>query len=463
MQSVMKNVDVTFHDRDLSEIDWPGSFHIRSPYRNDPDFSVTSINKPERATATMRFERIIDSDAAVQDNFARLFWLRDEYFEETADPNSTIQQYRQEFIRDIQQPIERLFNDQGLGLKGFGGAKVGTFRFDKGARKNFHYKNLSGGEKATFDLLLDLYVQKKEYGDAIYCIDEPEAHIATGLHGPLLTELMNLIPESSQFWIATHSLGFVRQAYDLQRKHEGSVVFIDFSDQDFDACVTLVPRQPDRSFWQSTYEIALDDISELIAPRQIVLCEGKRLAADKGFDAQCYNTLFGAARPDTMFISRGGANEVEYSDELIAVIHAIANGVEVFRLIDRDDMSDQGREDKIVDGVRVLGRRELENFLWDFEVIKTFLTKNGQSQHIQSIYDDHEDLFGDVDFKVNEVKDETREVLDTIKNTTGIRTWGNTKAEFSTNFLIPALLDTPMVLDELRNDVFDLKRDISDA
>ena len=33
-----------------------------------------------------------------------------------------------------------------------------------------HYKNLSGGEKAAFDLLLDLHVKKKYFPDSLYCI-----------------------------------------------------------------------------------------------------------------------------------------------------------------------------------------------------------------------------------------------------------------------------------------------------
>ena len=50
----------------------------------------------------------------------------------------------------------------------------GTFRFTKGSSRGFAYKNLSGGEKAAFDLVLDLVVARNEYNDTIFCIDEPE-------------------------------------------------------------------------------------------------------------------------------------------------------------------------------------------------------------------------------------------------------------------------------------------------
>ena len=58
-------------------------------------------------------------------------------------------------------------------------------------------------------------LQRKSGIETIICIDEPEAHIHTKLQGQLLEELYNLIPEKSQLWIATHSIGMVRKAQDL--------------------------------------------------------------------------------------------------------------------------------------------------------------------------------------------------------------------------------------------------------
>ena len=63
---------------------------------------------------------------------------------------------------------------------------------------DFHYMNLSGGEKAAFDLLLDVFVKASEYKDAIYCIDEPEDHIAAALHGRLLEAILDMVPSESQ-------------------------------------------------------------------------------------------------------------------------------------------------------------------------------------------------------------------------------------------------------------------------
>ena len=48
-----------------------------------------------------------------------------------------------------------------------------------------------GGEKAAFDLLLDIFVKKAEYNDTVFCIDEPEAHMNPKLQGKLLEELFH--------------------------------------------------------------------------------------------------------------------------------------------------------------------------------------------------------------------------------------------------------------------------------
>jgi predicted ATP-dependent endonuclease of OLD family len=111
---------------------------------------------------------------------------------------------------------------------------TGSFYFEKGASKYFHYKNLSAGEKSVFDLLLDMIIKSIYYPDAIFCIDEPEAHMHTRLQSKVLKELFNLTPANSQLWISTHSIGMLKQAEDLEKTIPGSVVFLDFDNRDFD-------------------------------------------------------------------------------------------------------------------------------------------------------------------------------------------------------------------------------------
>ena len=72
----------------------------------------------------------------------------------------------------------------------------------------------------------------------------------------------------------------------------GEVVFLDFSDRDFDGPVTITPSIPNRVFWENMYEVALDDLSSLVAPRCVVICEGSKNKHVNAFDARCYNQLF---------------------------------------------------------------------------------------------------------------------------------------------------------------------------
>ena len=104
------------------------------------------------------------------------------------------------------------FPGPSLSLQDFGGIQAGSFRFSKGDVTDFHYKNLSSGEKAAFDILLDVFLKRDEAKEAVFCIDEPELHVATGLQGPLIASVLALLRETSQLWIATHSIGIVRQA-----------------------------------------------------------------------------------------------------------------------------------------------------------------------------------------------------------------------------------------------------------
>ena len=240
--------------------------------------------------------------------------------------------------------MRSLFANPTLRLQDFGGIRdSGVFRFKKGTSTNFHYKNLSGGEKAAFDLLLDVFVKRSEYGDAVYCIDEPEAHVATALHGPLLETLLDILPEKSQLWIATHSIGFVRKAYDVMRNY-GTAVFLDFSNRNFERRVEMHPQIPDRIFWRDVYRVALDDLAELIAPANLVICEGKKGAPERSFDSYCYNQLFADTHPDTLFIPNGGSNEVEQSENLVAVLRSVLVASRVWKVIDRDDMTEIARK-----------------------------------------------------------------------------------------------------------------------
>ena len=112
------------------------------------------------------------------------------------------------------------------------------------SKKSPPFYNLSVGEIAMFDLILDIVIKRVIDEKTVICIDEPELHIHTKLQGQLLEALYNLISPKSQLWIATHSIGMFRKAQDLWRNNPDSVAFLDFSNRNFDEQVTFEPITP---------------------------------------------------------------------------------------------------------------------------------------------------------------------------------------------------------------------------
>ena len=296
---------ITFHDGVASE----KSFYIRTAYRNQPDIIIPEAGlqqitqQMEPITRERRFNTMIQNDAAVFSNFQRLTSNASrELLKQTTDKENrskNVGQLQDEIsgmFTEIQEAMSRLFtdlvlndltdlvlNDLDVHLK----SESKGLTFDKGTSRDLPYGNLSGGEKAAFDLLFDIFIKREDYDDTVFCIDEPEAHMNPRLQGKLLEELFHFVNDKSQLWIATHAIGMMRQALQLRKQYGDQVIFLDFSNQDFDSLVDIGPADPNRRFWEQTHEIALDDLGALVAPDQIVICEGKQ--GDKGFDAECYN------------------------------------------------------------------------------------------------------------------------------------------------------------------------------
>jgi AAA domain, putative AbiEii toxin, Type IV TA system len=266
------------------------------------------------------------------------------YKDESED--TTIGEFRRKTIGDIRASMKRLFGD--LTLNDFGDPlEDGTFFFDKGTSKRFPYQNLSGGEKAAFDLILDIIVKRKAFNETVYCIDEPEAHMNPRLQAKLLEELFKLVPDRSQLWLATHSIGMMRRARDLYKENSDQVVFLDFGKCDFDSSVTLEPEVPDRRFWDEVLNVALDDFASLVAPETVVLCEGEMSRTDAGFDASCYEAIFCSKYPSIKFLGVGNCHEVEGDRQsFLYGLSVLLAGSRIIRLIDRDDHSKEDVAEK---------------------------------------------------------------------------------------------------------------------
>ncbi len=277
----------------------------------------------------------------------------------------------------------------------------------------FEYNVLSSGEKEVIDILLDLYLRKDEYKDSIYIIDEPELHLNTAIQRKLLFEINKMIPENCQIWVATHSIGFLRalqdELYDISQ-------IIEFKEDNKWASqpYTLVPMVKSRDNWRTLFITALDDLTELVSPKCIVYCEGRAeptaTGGERGLDAIVFNSIFGEKYPDTLFISSGGNTELDKnSDIAISILSKVFTNVKILVLKDRDMASGKmtnefDRQQYLNNNPpnhRVLKRFEIENYLYDKEVLERYCSKNNLNFD-EKAYDNYV-----IDIVNQQVKDDT--------------------------------------------------------
>ena len=318
------------------------------------------------------------------------------------------------------------------------------FTFDKGTSSNFLYKNLSGGEKAAFDLLLDIFIKRVEYDDTVFCIDEPEAHMNPRLQGDLLEELFRLMNDKSQLWIATHAIGMMRKALQLYEEYGEQVVFLDFSDGNFDDMEVIKPKKPDRRFWEQTHEIALDDLAALVVPDQIVICEGKQ--GDKGLDAECYNQIFSEKFPDTKFISAGGKRDLQ---NYISVVGAVTEGATLFGLRDLDQATSGEVIDWEKEGIKVLKRGKIEDYLLADDVLRALC----QYYKLEP-YDEKADELIDLRKNTSDIKKAANEIRRKVI-TWGVNQAGETLNGFLRDTIAPRIKPGMPTYKELKQIIFE--------
>lgn len=460
-----KHVSVEFYDADLPpQPDFRKVVYQRTAFRNQADFSVEAFKIASPLSET-KIQRMIDNDVSVSDNFIRLIMQTiDDVFGDDLPEGISRGALRDRLIGEVQAAMRNVLPDltlTGVAATSTQLSRKGTFYFAKGSAKNFLYKNLSAGEKAVFDLLLDAVLKRKYFDDSIWCIDEPEAHLNTRVQGKLLDSLLDVLPGKCQLWIASHSIGFMSRARALMAEKPGTVVFIDMFDQDFDSSVVLTPVVPKRDFWSRTLDVALGDLAELIAPAQVVLCEGRPAdgKAKSEFDAQCYRTIFADSMPDTDFISVGNSQDV-HDDRLHVgrAIQTLVSGTKVIRLIDRDIRNATEIEALKADGVRVLTRRHLEAYLLDDAVITALCERNGQldkaSQAIASLHNQLKANQLERGKDPDDFKAASGEFYVTLRKLLGLSQSGLTFDAFARSSLAPLVRPGMTVFDELYRDIF---------
>ena len=404
---------------------------------------------------------MIDPDGTVSSNYQRLASSAFESAFTTHPGNMTLHEFREQTIGEIGRAVSRLFPDLKLNTLG-NPLQDGTFSFAKGVTSKFSYKNLSGGEKAAFDLLLDFIVKKSTFDDTVYVIDEPEAHMNTRLQGALLGELYNLVPDGSQLWISTHSIGMMRHARKLHQQDPSKVVFLDFEGHDFDKPTTVSPAVPSRAFWERVLKVALDDLADLVSPSQVVICEGNPKTPIGGkneeHDARCYNSIFEAEFPDTKFISGGNSHEVA-ADRLrfASVFGNVVSGITVKRLIDGDDHSPEDKIEFRKEGINALTRRHIESYLFDDEILSALCNSLEKTASLPDVLAAKATAIASLESRgkpSDDLKSAAPQIYTSLKSILRLTGTGNDFLSFSRQTLAPLVRPGTSTYEALKADIF---------
>lgn len=460
-QQLLQKIDIQFHgvsDVRNDELRKRKAFYMRSAYRHEPDFTVSNLGKAEDIlNDSRRAQRLIHQEQRVSENYQRMVAeaVMALYSDDPATQQKLIRDVADEIIGEVRGAMLRVFD--GLELQGPGNPITGgTFRFKKGTVSGFHYKNLSGGEKAAFDLLLDFIVKRRAFDDTIFCIDEPELHMHTKLQARLLEVMFSMVSENCQLWLSTHSIGMARKAAELHKANPGQVAFIDFHDQNFDESTVLKPVNPNRQFWRQMFNTALDDLAQLVVPRNVVFCEGKRLG-DGGrrpsFDVDVYRTIFGGEYPDVEFVSLGGTNEVQQSGRVFSLLLSqLAPGIKLWKVFDRDDRHSSEIQQLEREGTQVLQRRDLESYLWDDEILQLLCAKVGRPEVFAVLQAEKQSALAEGaarGYPVDDIKAAAGHLYNKSKQALGLTQCGNDAEAFARLSLAPLIRPGTRIYAEL--------------
>lgn len=432
-------------------------FSFRSSFRYNSSLKITQTTSIDDITKNnYGASTASDLDQRIAEDYKRLLAKYNDYLnEKDLKPSDA----KKQIIGELNQSLRNCLD---LEISSIGNVESnrGTLYFKKNDLDiEFDYNVLSAGEKEVVDILLDLYLRKEAYSNSIYIIDEPELHLNTAIQRALLIEINNIIPTNCQIWIATHSIGFLRA---LQTELKENSQIIEFKKDNLWASnkYTLTPVQLSRSQWQNLFATALDDLSKLICPKTIIYCEGKDLpdknGTELGLDADIYNMIFAKKYPDVLFVSSGGNTELDQRSEIaIAIFAKIFPELEILVLKDRDMGSgkianDNDRRiylDNNPKNHRLLKRFEIENYLYDKEVLKKYCENNNL------VFNEEKYDRCVQDIKNDNLKDETG----VIKSCCGVV--GNVDKESFKRNLAQFINEEMTIYKELEEVIFKEKRD----
>lgn len=337
------------------------SFYGRTSFRQVPRLTRTTLGQTRQPlNIPMDSDRprmYIDRDERFENDIERIAGdiLRD-FFR----ANRPHEELRGLYIDPLNRAFENIFgttNGTRLELTELIpplDGQTARIMFRKGTSE-FHYDQLSAGEKEVVNILFNLLARKEFFTDSIYFFDEIDLHLNTKLQCNLLKEITeNWVPENCQLWTASHSLGFIQYANEYQHG-----VVIDFDDLDFDQPQVLSPRPKDDL---EIFQVAVTKafIDQMVQGRRIIFSENQ--------NTPVYNDL---ALPGTLFFVAMDKNDAFHK----------ARNLHQEALLDRDYLTTEEVEQVrgIYPFIHLLPYYSIENLLYHPDNLTEHAAKHGRA------------------------------------------------------------------------------------
>ncbi|MEK8021440.1 MAG: AAA family ATPase [Candidatus Parabeggiatoa sp.] len=299
----------------------PSTFYGRSSLRQVPRLLRKSLDQMSPVKFFDKdFDRprmYIERDNRFENDINRITSL---ILKEFYRSDQTASQIKPKYLHPVNEAFTRIFgegNDTTLMLLELIpplDEEVAEIIFQKG-KSDIHYNYLGNGEKEVFNILINMLSRRHFYQDTIYYIDEMDLHLNTKLQYDLLKEVVeNWIPEGCQLWTASHSLGFIDYANQVDH-----AAIIDFNNLNFDQPQILFPQPKNR------YEVFEIAVSKAFLSKVV---SGKTILFSENTDTPFYNSI---GIKDTVFFTAIDKNDVFYK----------AQNLHYHGLMDRDFVTDE--------------------------------------------------------------------------------------------------------------------------
>ena len=139
---------------------------------------------------------------------------------------------------------------------------------------------------------------------------------------------------------------------------------------------------------------------------------------------------------------------------LAEALLSLVDGLEVVRLIDRDDRTEVEIEEAEQQGVRVLSKRNLESYLLDDDVLRELAVSAGRQDRVEELLKKKRCLVAETEGPEDDLKPLAGELRVACKRLLSLTQCGNTKMAFMRDTLAPLIKPGMSVYEELKRDIF---------